>query len=141
MIRKLEITDIDEVMNIWLNTNIKSHKFIDKTYWENNFESVKNEILSAEVYVYEENNQVFGFVGIVKGYIAGIFVKENMQNNGIGKQLMNKCKEKYDKLTLNVYEKNEKAVNFYKKEGLYVVSKQLDEKTKEMELLMKWQKT
>ena len=54
---------------------------------------------------------------------------------------MNKCKEKYDKLTLNVYEKNEKAVNFYKKEGLYVVSKQLDEQTKEMELLMKWQKT
>lgn len=141
MIRKLEIRDIDEVMNIWLNTNIKAHKFIDKAYWENNFESVKNEILNAEVYVYEENNQVFGFVGVVKGYIAGIFVKENMQNNRIGKQLMNKCKEKYDKLTLNVYEKNERAINFYKKEGLSIVSKQLDEHTKEMELLMKWQKT
>lgn len=141
MIRKFEIRDIDEVMNIWLTANIKAHKFIDKTYWENNFENVKDEILNAEVYVYEENNQIEGFVGIVNGYIAGIFVKENMQNNGIGKQLINKCKEKYDKLTLNVYEKNEKAVNFYKKEGLSVISKQLDEQTKEMELLMEWQKT
>lgn len=141
MIRKFEIRDIDEVMNIWLTANIKAHKFIDKTYWENNFENVKDEILNAEVYVYEENNQIEGFVGIVNGYIAGIFVKENMQNNGIGKQLINKCKEKYDKLTLNVYEKNEKAVNFYKKEGLSVISKQLDEQTKEMNLLMEWQKT
>ena len=90
MIRKLETNDIDEVMNIWLETNIKAHKFIDKKYWENNYNEVKKGILNADTYVFEKNNQIMGFVGIIDGYIAGIFVKESMQRNGIGKQLINK---------------------------------------------------
>lgn len=138
MIRKLEIRDIDEVMNIWLETNIKTHAFITKTYWEDSYKEVRRGILNADVYVYEEEKQVIGFVGIIEGYIAGIFVKENMQNNGIGKQLINKCKEKYKELTLKVYEKNEKAIRLYQKEGFNIINKEIDKQTKQIELVMKW---
>lgn len=140
MIRKLETNDIDEVMNIWLETNIKAHKFIDKKYWENNYNEVKKGILNADTYVFEKNNQIMGFVGIIDGYIAGIFVKESMQRNGIGKQLINKSKEKYKKLTLNVYEKNKQAIKFYQNQGFNIVSKSIDEQTKEIELFMEWTK-
>lgn len=138
MVRNLKIRDIDEIMNIWLETNIKAHKFIDKSYWEDNFENVRNDILNAEVYVYEKEKQIVGFVGILDGYIAGIFVKDNMQRNGIGKSLINECKKKYKKLNLNVYEKNEKAIRFYQKENFYIVDKALDEQTNEIEVLMEW---
>lgn len=140
MIRKFEIEDLDEVMNIWLETNIKTHTFVDKSYWENNFDDVKNKILDAEVYVCEEEREVIGFVGLVEGYIAGIFVKENMQNNGIGKQFISKCKEKYEEITLNVYEKNEKAISFYKREGFCIVNREIDKEVNEMELFMRWKK-
>ena len=140
MIRKLETNDIDEVMNIWLETNIKAHKFIDKKYWENNYNEVKKGILNADTYVFEKNNQIMGFVGIIDGYIAGIFVKESMQRNGIGKQLINKSKEKYKKLTLNVYEKNKQAIKFYQNQGFNIVNKSIDEQTKEIELFMEWTK-
>lgn len=140
MIRKLEEKDINEVMNIWLETNIKAHNFIPEQYWENNIENVKNEILKAEVYVYEKEKKIVGFVGIVKDYVAGIFVTKDMQNNGIGKQLINKCKEKRNELTLEVYEKNKNAINFYKKEGFYIISQNIDDQTKEIELCMKWNK-
>ena len=41
MIRKLHKDDIDSVANIWLNTNIQSHRFIDEQYWKKNYELVK----------------------------------------------------------------------------------------------------
>lgn len=138
MIRKFKNKDIEEVMEIWLETNIKAHKFIDRKYFENYYEQVRNEIQKSEIYVYEKEGKVVGFLGIVEGYIAGIFVKDNMQNNGIGKLLINECKKKYNKLTLNVYEKNEKAVKFYIREGFYVINKKVEDETNEIDILMEW---
>ena len=37
MIRKFEKNDINPVMQIWKNENIKAHKFISKEYWKNNY--------------------------------------------------------------------------------------------------------
>ena len=41
MIRKMEEKDISDVMQIWLETNIKAHSFIEKAYWTSNYEMVK----------------------------------------------------------------------------------------------------
>lgn len=138
MIRKLEKVDIDEVMNIWLETNISTHDFIDKNYWKYHYNDVRDGILNADTYVYEENNEIVGFIGLVDGYIAGIFVKKDMQGKGIGKNLINTVKEKYKELTLNVYEKNAKAIDFYKSIGFEIIKREIDEQTKESELFMKW---
>ena len=138
MIRKLEKVDIDEVMNIWLETNISTHDFIDKNYWKYHYNDVRDGILNADTYVYEENNEIVGFIGLVDGYIAGIFVKKDMQGRGIGKNLINTVKEKYKELTLNVYEKNAKAIDFYKSIGFEIIKREIDEQTKESELFMKW---
>ena len=40
MIRKFEKNDINTVMQIWKNENIKAHKFISKEYWKNNYNYV-----------------------------------------------------------------------------------------------------
>lgn len=140
MIRNLENKDIDQVMDIWIKTNIKTHNYIEKEYWENNLEDVKFAILNSDVYVFESENTILGFIGIVDGYIAGIFVKEDMQNKGIGKQLINKCKNKYNNLTLRVYERNKKAINFYIREGFKTVNTEIDKQTSQRELLMRWDK-
>lgn len=141
MIRNFNKQDIDEIMNIWLKTNKKVHNFIlDKEYFDRNFNFVKEEILKAKVYVYEKEKEIVGFIGLVQNYIAGIFVKENMQHKGIGKALLNRCKKEYDKLTLNVYEKNKMAISFYEKEGFYILKRKLDEQVKEVELFMEWSK-
>ena len=52
MIRKLQESDIDQVADIWLDTNIKAHDFIPAQYWKDHFESVKKMLLQSEVYVY-----------------------------------------------------------------------------------------
>lgn len=141
MIREFKEKDINEVMEIWLDTNIKAHKFVDENYWKKHYEEVKQAILDAKVYVYEKKGKIIGFVGIIDGYIAGIFVKYGMQGNGIGKILIDEGKKDNKELTLNVYKKNEKAFKFYIREGFHIIKESIDNDTDENELLMKWEKS
>ena len=141
MIRNLKKNDMNDVMNIWLKSNITTHYFISEDYWKKNEDFVRDAISKAETYVYEENNIIKGFIGLVKDYVAGIFVKEEYRSKGIGKSLLNYCKEKHTKLKLKVYEKNEKAIRFYERENIEKNNELIDELTKEKEYYMIWKKT
>lgn len=105
MIRELRKADINIVADIWLDTNIKAHYFIPAQYWKRNLELVKELLLQATVYVYEDNYEIQGFIGMNGEYIEGIFVSEAMQSQGIGKILLNYVKDTSSKLLLNVYQK------------------------------------
>ena len=61
MIRELQKSDIDQVADIWLDTNLKAHYFISAQYWKNNFELVKEMLSQAEVYVYENDTRIYRF--------------------------------------------------------------------------------
>ncbi|MBM6690573.1 N-acetyltransferase [Fusobacterium mortiferum] len=138
MIREFKIKDLERVMEIWLESNIDAHSFTDKKYWEDNYEMVKEILPSAEIYLYEENKNILGFVGLMENYIAGIFVEKNFHSQGIGRKLLDCCKSLKRELTLSVYEKNQKAYSFYIREGFQVVEKKIDENTNEIELVMYW---
>ena len=140
MIRKFRMEDLERVMELWLNTNIQAHNFILKEYWISNFDMVKTILPKAEIYVYEIQNKIEAFVGIDSGYIAGIFVSNEMQSIGIGKLLIEKCKQFYDNLSLSVYKKNYRAAKFYAKEGFSIEKEQVDENTGEIEYVMTWKK-
>lgn len=62
MIRKFENRDLDDVMEIWKNENIKAHNFIQREYWENNYDFVKEALPKAEIYVYIIEGKIVGFV-------------------------------------------------------------------------------
>lgn len=100
MIRRFKISDIERVMQIWFDVNTHTHNFISESYWEDNFDSVKNILPQAEIYVYEADSDIQGFIGLKDNYIAGIFVDENMQSKGIGKQLLDFVKGIKNSLTL-----------------------------------------
>lgn len=140
MIRKLRKTDLDEVAYIWLHTNKKAHDFIAETYWDEHFEMVEGMLGDAEIYVFEEQGQIKGFVGLDGEYIAGIFVREKEQSLGIGKQLLDFVKSLKGQLKLNVYQKNERAIKFYTREQFEIQDEQTDEATGEAEYLMLWKK-
>lgn len=139
MIRKLQKTDINRVADIWLKTNLKTHYFIPEQYWTNNYEVVKEMLPQAEVYVYEDDKIIQGFIGINDEYIEGIFVSDEMQSRGIGKMLLDYIKDKKDRLQLKVYQKNVGAMSFYQREGFTIQSESMDEFTREKEYVMNWE--
>ena len=110
MIRKFDKNDIEAIMQIWKNENIKAHNFIAKDYWESNYEYVKKLIPNSEIYVYTNKEKIEGFIGINNDYIEGIFINTASQNKGIGTELLNKAKKEKTKLTLSIYEKNTKTI-------------------------------
>ncbi len=96
--------------------------------------------LETKIFVYEESSEIQGFIGLRGDYIEGIFVAEKMRSKGIGKKLLDFVKEDNLELTLKVYEKNERAIKFYQREGFKKVEEGIDTDTQEKEFKMKWKK-
>ena len=139
MIRKLQNVDINRVADIWLKTNLKAHFFISEQYWISNYEFVKELLPQAEVYVYEDDKMIQGFIGVSDEYIEGIFVSDEMQSRGIGKMLLDYIKDKKDRLQLKVYQKNVRAMSFYQREGFTIQSESMDKFTGEKEYVLNWE--
>ena len=142
MIRKFKEDDLNTVMQIWFDTNIKAHHFISRQYWIDNYEMVKDILPKKEIYVYEDDNinQINGFIGLMDNYIAGIFVNKNNQSRGIGKQLLDYVKEIKETLNLSVYQKNIRAISFYQREQFVIQFEHIDNDNNEKEFIMIWSK-
>jgi len=142
MIKRLDESQIKEVMDIWLKVNISAHRFIPEQYWINNYHVVKNVYLPAsETFLYEENNTVKAFISIINNsFIGALFVLQDYQGQGIGKKLIDYCKALFSSLELCVYKENIGAVNFYKSCGFEIVKEQANEDSGFLEYVMKWTK-
>ena len=140
MIRKFENLDLDAVMQIWLHGNLDAHAFIAASFWTEHFEMVRDLLPQAELYVHEDagTRQIDGFIGLTENHIEGIFVAKAARSNGIGKALLEYTKSRKPCLTLSVYQKNQRALAFYRREQFTVHSESIDEDTNEAEIQMLW---
>jgi putative acetyltransferase len=142
MIKELDDFYAKEVMDIWLKTNISAHSFIPEQYWLKNYDVVKNEYIPvSKTFIYEEDSRVKAFISIVNSeFVGALFVLKDCQGQGIGKKLLNYCKELYSSLELCVYQENINAVNFYKSCDFVIVKEQINEDSGYMEYLMRWRR-
>ena len=140
MIRKFENRDLNAVMQIWLNANLDAHAFIPARFWTEHFDMVRSMLPQAELYVHENETtqQIDGFIGLTGNHIEGIFVVQAARSKGIGKALLEYAKSRKPCLTLCVYQKNRRALAFYRREQFIVQSESIDEDTNEAEIQMLW---
>ncbi len=137
MIRKYIQSDIEEILNIWLSASIKSHSFVESSFWESQVKNMRDVYLPAsEVYVYENGSTVIGFYAFYDNTIAAIFVTPEFQNQGVGAALITHAKRTFGDLKLTVYKKNEPSCQFYLNHGFHVIQEQTDSHTGQLELLM-----
>ena len=137
MIRKFQPNDIDQVIDIWLESSIKAHGFISRDFWNSKVNDMREiYIPSGETYVYEKEGRITGFASLYNNTLAAIFVLVDFQGTGIGRRLMKKAKDVRDHLNLTVYKANSKSIEFYKKCGFKIEKEQIDEHTGHPELVM-----
>ncbi len=141
MIRELAADGaaIEEIAQIWLASNLSAHAFIPAEYWQRNYSAVKEMLPQAHLFAYYQEDKIVGFLGLMEQNIAGIFVQAGYQHQGIGKTLLAEAKKQQARLTLSVYAKNEKALQFYQKQGFVCSGSQVDPDTNELEYQMIWQ--
>ncbi len=134
--------DAQILANLWVKASLKAHSFIPNEYWINNESLMAEKYLpNSEVYVAEKMDNILGFVALIENHIASIFVDIEQQGQGVGSLLLKQAKELRTDLTLSVYQKNDKSVNFYKSKDFKILSETIDEPTGEKEFTMKWNKT
>ena len=141
MIREFKTDDLETIMGIWIRANMEAHHFIPRSYWHKNYDVVNRMLPEARIFVYEDDDIIRGFVGLNDNYIAGIFVDQEHQSQGIGKSLLNHIKANHSQLSLHVYKKNVRAVKFYQRESFTVLNEQIDVNTGQIELVMKWERS
>lgn len=68
-------------------------------------------------------------------------MKKSMKTKSFEMENMHRkyAKDKRNKLLLNVYQKNARAISFYKREGFEIQHSGLDEATGEKDYVMTWQ--
>lgn len=144
MIRKIKEEELTKVMAIWVKGNFKSNSFIEKDYWLEIYNQVKEDFLNKfKTYVYIENGEVLGFISVCENEIKAIFVTEEYKGNGIGTKLLNYCKDNLveDKhIFIKLFEKNMNTIVFFSKRQFKNSKIQLNDKFNETEYVMIWQK-
>ena len=142
MIRSLEPADLPAVSAIWLDANREAHDFIPASYWMGHLEEVKTALVQAEVWVFADGDRpdILGFAGLQGDYIAGIFIRREARSHGVGRRLLDHVKAVHPRLGLRVYEKNQRAAAFYKREGFRILEEGVDPETGEREFLMEWRR-
>lgn len=141
-IRPMIQEDLDQVMEIWLSSNLQAHDFVSQDYWTGQKEAVREMLPKAQVYVceYEDGcrGKIAGFAGMQEDYLAGIFVAADVRSHGIGSALLDFCRQKRKEIALNVYVRNEAAIRFYERNGFRIEETDLDPMTGQVEYTMKW---
>jgi putative acetyltransferase len=140
-IRPFLNSDMNRILDIWLEASIIAHPFISARIWKENLYPMRNLYLpTSEITVACKEEKIIGFMAMVDNQIAALFVEPFHQNLGVGKSLLNVAKKKYDSLTLKVFQKNTQALNFYGLQGFQIQNSHLDEYFKEFEYVMNWDK-
>ena len=96
----------------------------------------KQEVLD-HIWVYDDRGIVKGMIHIEGKEIKELYVDYFFQNQGIGSELIEFAREKYDVRFLWAIEKNTDAVRFYEAHGFHLTdTKKLEEGTTEYLVMM-----
>lgn len=140
MIRAYRNQDLQPISDLWLQTSLQCHNFIAESFWQNNLENIKNiYIPNSQTFVFEDKHKIKGFISLMnENFIGACFVRKEFQNKRIGSKLIKFAQHHHSALQLQVYTKNQKAINFYHKHGFKIVDESICPDTREKQLLMSW---
>lgn len=112
-----DATDRDTVMDVWFRASRVGHPFLSENELRQDAEIVRDRYLpSAQMYIYEENGRILGFIGLLDNFIGGLFVDPEVMRHGIGRQLVEYARKIKGPLHVEVYAQNP-AIRFYENCG------------------------
>lgn len=140
MIRAAHPDDLPALLDLWLVSTTHAHPFINKVYWQESLSLVREVYLpNARTWVWEENG-LRGFISVLDmRFVGALFVKPEHTGQGIGSALMRHVKLHFTDLSLEVYQKNSRAVNFYHHQGFRIEESAWQDETRHPTWIMRWQ--
>ena len=140
MIQKWDATETGPLLELWLESTIYAHPFIAESYWRESLEVVRDVYLpAAATWVWQGNDALKGFISVMDSrFVGALFVAPQAIRHGIGRALLDEVKQHYDWLSLEVYQKNVRAVNFYHAQGFRIEDCAWQDDTQHPTWIMHW---
>lgn len=128
-----------DILRAWADETPWMTEFYDlepmQAFWMDIFET-------DLVWVAEIEGRIVGFCtrGVDDGSdnIGALYVVAELRSSGIGKRLLDMAKQDRDWITVWAYEKNVRAINFYKREGLIEISREVEKSSNLMNIEHRW---
>ena len=102
-----------------------------------------NEVLvkNNEVYIALKNEKVVGMIAFNEAEVNQLYIHNDFQDRGIGKQLLDIAKNKSKgTLTLFTFDINRKAQRFYEKNGFKIIGRNYENEEKLDDIKYEWKK-
>ena len=121
MIRNFRESDLHDIETVYEKSNGAVPLKVTPGFFKKDKKKFLSETLrSCKNSVYEHVGKVVGVVSSSADYIEGLFVLPEFWGKGIGTELLNSATIGKDEIFLQVYVDNERAVNFYRKNGFEI---------------------
>ena len=138
MIRKHVANDLEQILNVWDESSILAHPFLNSTFIEKVKTAMRKiYIPNSETWVYENDLGILGFISMIDNEIGGLFVLPQNQSTGIGTKLVNYVSKFNEKLEVEVFEKNEIGRAFYNKYGFNLIKEFTHDESEEKVLRLR----
>lgn len=142
MIRPAHNADLPALLELWLASTTQAHPFIEESYWLESLGLVREVYLpSAQTWVWEDKvDGLRGFISVMDArFIGALFVAPDALSQGIGNALIRHVMARFPELSLEVYQKNTRAVHFYHRQGFRIEESAWQDETRHPTWIMRWQ--
>lgn len=141
MIRPVRLDEMGHLLALWLDSTTLAHPFITPDYWQESLPVVRDTYLPhAETWVSARQNTLDGFISIIdQQFIGALFVAPDRMGKGIGRELIAHAQQRFAWLSLEVYQKNLRAVHFYHARGFRIEDSAWQDDTHQPTWIMNWQ--
>ncbi|QCI63390.1 GNAT family N-acetyltransferase [Phreatobacter stygius] len=117
-IRPYQPADRDRLLDIWLEASRVGHAFLGEATLREQQALVRDTYLPlADNWVAEIDGRVEAFIGLLDGFIGGLFVDPQAHGSGLGRALVDHAGARLGPLTVSVYADNGQALAFYRRCG------------------------
>jgi putative acetyltransferase len=130
VIRHFDPVEVDELIEVWLAATIPGQSFLPEAHWRAMEADVRDELLPvADTWVVEQDGELVAFMSIIDHLIGGLFTHPNHQGQGHGRALVEHARLLHDPVFVEVFEANEKAVDFYRSCGFVDQERRTDDES------------
>ncbi len=107
-------SDRDACLDIWYRASCAAHPFLGADAIADDLPVVRDVYFpNAAVTIAEIDDVIVGFVALLDRHIGGLFVAPDRQRCGVGQVLVGEAARQVGELTVEVYERNQRAAAFY----------------------------
>ncbi|HAZ76807.1 N-acetyltransferase [Pseudescherichia sp.] len=141
MIHEWHRKDSAPLLQLWLESTAFAHPFIRESYWRESIPMVRDIYLAnATTWVWEDNAGLQGFVSVMDArFVGALFIRPAAIGRGIGRGLLEHVMQRHPQLSLEVYQKNTRAVHFYHACGFRIEDCAWQDETQHPTWIMSWQ--